>query len=612
MVSLVSNQATTVTASLQNDVGGQGVTWKASGNGCAGSSCGTFANASAASTQYTAPAAGGVYTLTATSVAQPTQSATLTAAVTDLAGVFTYHNDLARDGVNTQEFSLTPSSVAVATFGKLFTCAVDGAVYAQPLWAPGLTIGGARHNVIFVATQHDSAYAFDADASPCVQLWHANLLDSAHGAGAGETPVPAGAVGSGYMDIQPQIGVTSTPVIDPVSNTLFLVSKSIDAGKAFHQRLHALDLASGNEKRNNNQPVEVSATVKGTGDGSSGGTLAFNSQTEGQRAGLALVNGVVYVSWASHEDTDPYHGWLIGYDAATLAQVAVFNTTPNGSRGGLWMAGGAPAADSQGNLYVPTGNGSFDANLNKTPNNDYGETVLKLTNTGTLAVEGSFTPFNQDYYTQNDLDLNSSGVVLLPDQATAPVHLLVAGSKIGMLYLLDRDALGGYCGACTTSDTNARQSFAAFVGVFGTPAFWQNSLYLAGSIQFTGDTLKAFAFNPATGQFNPTPASQSSLTFNFPGATPSVSSQGAANGIVWAIDSSQYGVPSPLGSGPAVLHAYDATNLATELWNSSQATANRDMAGAAVKFTVPTVANGKVYIGTRTEIDVYGLLPNTN
>ncbi|HUI42114.1 MAG TPA: pyrrolo-quinoline quinone [Terriglobia bacterium] len=609
-VSLVSNQAATVTASLKNDVTGKGVTWKASGSGCSGSACGTFANAAAASTEYTAPAAGGLYALTATSVADPTQSATVTAGVTDLTGVFTYHNDLARDGVNPREFSLTPSTVAVKTFGRLFTCPVDGAVYAQPLWSPGLTVGGARHNVIFVATQHDSAYAFDADSSPCVQLWHANLLDAAHGAGAGETPVPAGVVGSGYLDIQPEIGVTSTPVIDPASNTLYLVSKSMDAGKAFHQRLHALDLASGHEKLNQHQPVEVSATVAGSGDGAAGGTLAFNPQTEGQRSGLALVNGTVYVAWASHEDTDPYHGWLIGYNAATLAQVAVFNSTPNGSRGGFWMAGGAPAADSDGNLYILTGNGSFDANLTTAPNNDFSESVLKITTTGGLSLKDWFTPFNQDYYTQNDLDLASAGVTLLPDQPSAPVHLLVAGSKIGTLYVLDRDALGGYCGSCTTSDTNARQSFSAFVGAFGTPAFWQNSLYLAGSIQFTGDNLKAFAFNPATGQFGVTPASQSSLIYNFPGATPSVSSAGASNGIVWAIDSSQYGVPSPLGSGPAVLHAYDATNLAREFWESALAPGNRDQAGAAVKFTVPTVANGKVYIGTRTEIDVFGLFPN--
>jgi hypothetical protein len=608
--SLAANQAATVTATLKNDAAGKGVTWSASGAGCSGDACGTFANVNAASTTYVAPAAAGIYTVTATSVAQPAQETTATVAVTDLAGVFTYHNDLARDGANTREFALTPATVSPRTFGKLFSCPVDGAVYAQPLWAPRLTLGGAKRNVIFVATQHDSAYAFDADANPCVQLWRTDLLDAAHGGSAGETAVPAGLVGSGYMDIQQEIGVTSTPVIDPATNTLYLATKSIDAGGSFHQRLHALDLFSGNEKLNHGRPLEISASVAGNGDGSVGGTLSFNAQTEGQRAGLALVNGMVIVAWASHEDTDPYHGWLIAYDAATLEQVAVLNSTPNGQRAGFWMAGGAPAADSNGNVYMLTGNGTFDANQAESPNSDFGETVMRISTSGGLKLSDWFTPFNQDFLTQNDLDMSSSGVVLLPEQLTAPAHMLVTGGKLGTLYLLNRDALGGYCAACTTSDTNAVQSFSAFIGNFGTPAFWQNNLYFAGSIQFTGDTLKAFAFNPATSHFSVAPASETSLIFNFPGATPSISSQGASNGIVWAIDSSHYGTPSPLGSGPAVLHAYDATNLANEFWESDEAPMNRDQAGPAVKFVVPTVANGRVYIGTRTEIDVYGLFPN--
>ena len=473
--SLAAEQSTIVTATLQNDVSGQGVTWTASGRGCAGAACGTFDNSAAQSTKNVAPKIGGVYTLTATSVAQPTQTATLIAGVTDLAGVLTYHNDSARDGSNTQEYSLRTAAVrSINAFGKLFACAVDGAVYAQPLWAPGLTVSGARHNVIFVVTQHDSAYAFDADASPCVQLWHANLLDRAHGASAGETTVPAAAVGSGYLDIQPEIGVTSTPVFDAGSQTLYLVTKSIDSGKTFHQRLHALDAASGNEKLNGNQPVEILATVKGTGDGADGGTIAFNPQTEGQRSGLVLLNGIVYIAWASHEDADPYHGWLIGYDAATLAQKAVFNSTPDGQRGGFWMAGGAAAADSSGNLYIVTGNGTFDVNRSESPNDDRAESLLKIATSGGLRVTDSFTPFNQAMLTDSDQDFASGGIVLLPDQPSAPRHLLVAGSKNGMLYLLDRDQLGGYCADCKASDNNVRQSLSAFVGIFGTPAFWQN------------------------------------------------------------------------------------------------------------------------------------------
>jgi hypothetical protein len=609
IASVVVSQSQTLTAILKNDSSGRGVTWAASGNGCSGNACGTFSNPQSNSIVYTAPAAAGTYTITATNVADPTKSASATIGVTDLAGVFTYHYDLARDGVNTREFSLT-AHVVQSAFGKLFSCPVDGAVYTQPLWVPNLTLSGTLHNVIFVATQHDSAYAFDADASPCVQLWHVNLLDAAHGGTAGETPVPYNDVGAGFSDIQPEIGVTSTPVIDPASSTIYVVSKSIDPVSFFHQRLHALDLLSGNERLNGHQPVEISASVAGNGDGATGGNLAFDPQTQHQRSALALLNGIVYIAWASHEDKNPYHGWLIGYDAASLAQVAVINTTPNGSRGGIWMAGGAPAADAGGNLYVATGNGTFDGNLPLSPNDDFGDSVLKINTADRLSLADWFTPFNQDNLNNIDADLGSSGVVVLPDQASAPVHLLVSGGKAGTIYLLNRDTMGKYCGPSCSIDTNILQSFPAFVGVFGTPAFWQNGLYLAGSVQFVGDNLKLFAFNPATGHFSTTPSSQSAHVFIFPGASPSVSSQGTLNGIVWAIDSSQYGVPSPSGSGPAVLYAFDATNLANELWNSSQAAGNRDRAGDAVKFSVPTIANGRVYIGTRTEIDIYGPLPN--
>ena len=575
------------------------VTWSVDGVAGGNATVGTISSGGI----YTPPVGAGTHTVQATSTVDTAKSASATIAVTDLAGVVTYHNNLARDGTNTQEYALTASTVKTATFGKLFSCPVDGAAYTQPLWVPGLSIGAQARNAIFVATQHDSAYAFDADANPCSQLWHVNLLDTAHGATAGEIPVPTGDVGNGYQDIQPEIGVTGTPVIDQTSGTLYVVSKSEGPVGTFHQRLHALDLVTGDEKFTG--PTDIAASVPGTGDGSVGGVLTFDPRNQGQRGALTLVNGIVYIIWASHEDHDPYHGWLLGYDAGTLAQVAVFNPNPNGSRGGMWMAGGAPAADGSGSLFLSTGNGTFDGNSGTPPNDDFGDTVVKVGTSSGLSLVDWFTPFNQAFLNGQDADLGSGGVVVLPDQTAGPAHLLVAGGKEGRIYLLDRDAMGKYCASCTTTDTNILQSFLA-TPIFGTPAFWQNKLYLGG----TSDALSLFAFDATTGIFNTAASSRSATSFQFPGPTPSISAQGASDGLLWAIDSSQYGVPSAYGLGAAVVHAYDAANLSTELWNSSQAASNRDTAGNAVKFTVPTVANGRVYIGTRTEIDVYGLLPN--
>jgi hypothetical protein len=559
---------------------------------------------------YTPPATAGTHTILATNTADSNKTASSTIAVTDLSGVFTYHNDVPRDGVNAQELALTPATVSTTTFGKRFSCPADGASYTQPMWVPRLSIGGAVHNVIFAATQHDSVYAFDADASPCAQLWQAKLLDSAHGGLAGETPVPTGDVGNGFQDIQPEIGVTGTPVIDPATSTLYVVSKSEDLTNAFHQRLHALDLATGNEKFAG--PKTITASVPGTGDGSSGGIVSFNPQTAHQRSALSLSNGIVYIAWAAHEDKDPYHGWIIGYNAATLARVRILNVSPDGSRTGIWMAGGAPAFDSAGNLYATTGNGTFDADQALPPNGDYGDSVLKVSTSAAMAVTDWFTPYNQAFLDTQDLDLGSSGVVVLPDQSSSPTHLLVAAGKQGQVYLLNRDAMGAYCTGCP-ADTNVVQSFAAFqnFGSFwGSPAFWQNRLYLGGTQEppGPGDRLKVFDFNPSTHSFTTPASSQSATIFGYTGSTPSVSSQGASGGVVWAADVSAYGVPAP-SLGPAVLHAYDANNLGSELWNSSQAANNRDQAGNAVKFSVPTVANGKVYLGTRSEIEVYGLLP---
>ncbi len=572
------------------------VTWSVDGTAGGTAATGTIT----ASGLYTPPSAAGTHTVTAASTDDPTKSASASVGVTDLAGVLTHHNDLARDGANTQEYALTPGVVNQNSFGKLFSCPVDGAAYTQPLWIPALNVGGTVRNVIFVATEHDSAYAFDADANPCMQLWTTSLIPVT------EMPVPFNHVGSGFGDIQPEIGVTGTPVIDPASNTMYLIAKSEGPVGTFHQRLHALDLATGSEKFGG--PVVISATFPKLG-----GTVTFSPQQEHERSGLALANGVVYTTWASHEDNNPYFGWIIGYNATTLAKVSVYNSTANGVRGGIWMAGAPPAFDSAGNLYASTGNGTFDGDQLVPPNTDFGDTILKLNPSAGLTVSDWFTPYNQSFLDSSDLDLGSGAIVIMPDQTTGPKHLLVMCGKQGQVYLLNRDALGGFCGSGCNFDTNALQSFTAFqsFGSFwGTPAFWQNRLYLGGTMEppAAGDKLIAFDFNPATGLFNTAISSQSSAVYGYPGSTPSVSSQGATDGIVWDADVSQYGPPAA-GPGPAILHAYDATNLATELWNSTQAAGSRDLAGNAVKFSVPTVANGKVYLGTRAEVDVYGLLP---
>jgi hypothetical protein len=418
---LAITQSLLVTATVQNDIASAGVTWSASGLSCSGTSCGSFANVTSTSATYVAPSTPGAYSITASSVADVAKSASNSIGVTDLSGVLTYHNNLSRDGTNIHEFAITPSSVNVSSFGKLFSCQADGAIYAQPLWVPNLTVAGSSHNVIIVATQHNGLYAFDADAAPCTMLWHANLIDIAHGGTSGETSVPsagAGAlVGNGFGDISPEVGITGTPVIDPTSNTLYVVSKSVNAGTQFFQRLHAIDLTTGNE-RVTPRSIDSSISVPGTGDGSVAGRVAFDPRNECQRPGLVLSNAVVYVAWASHEDHDPYHGWVIGFSASTLVPVAnaVFNSTPNRvgtpsySRGGIWMGGGAPAVDFAGNLFFITGNGTFDAN---TGGSNYGDSVVRLKAANGLSVADYFTPLDQASLDANDTDFGSGAATVL-------------------------------------------------------------------------------------------------------------------------------------------------------------------------------------------------------
>jgi hypothetical protein len=606
-----------------------GVRWSVSPSG---GSLSSSQSLTGVAINLTAPSTAGVYTLTATSATDPTQSSSIPVAVTNLPGVLTYHNDGQRDGVNAQEYALTPANVGTG-FGKLFSCPVDGAVYAQPLWNPALTVSGARHNVVFVATAHDSLYAFDADSAPCVLLWQVSLIDAAHGATANETPVPSGLtghlVGQGQGDITPETGVISTPVIDPSSGTLYVVSKStasVSGTAQFYQRLHAIDVTTGLEKAGS--PVTIQATYPGTGDG---GTIdTFSAQQQNQRAGLALVNGVVYITWGSHEDTPPYYGWIVGYryGASGFTQTAVLNATPNVHGGGIWMSGSGPSVDSGGNLYVISGNGGFDVNSPTLPSNDYGDTFIELSLNASpanpqsaFAIPQWFTPSDQASDDANDMDFGAGGAAVLADviagNPPATQHLVVGGGKDGNLYVLNRDQMGGF------GDVNAFEEISTGGSIFGTAAFWNDTIYLAPA----GAPLTSYVLNAASTPVNFTLeylATSPSGGLAWPGATPSLSASGTTNPIVWLLDTSQYCTNQSPGCGPAVLHAYDPANQLVEIWNSSEAANGADAAGNAVKFAVPTVANGKVYVGTRGnntggatgstsvsgELDVYGLKPN--
>jgi hypothetical protein len=600
------NAALTLTRTQQFNAtvpGGGNATWTVDGIAGGNSTVGVIS----ATGLYTAGVAG-THSIVATSVANTTQSATGIAAVTDLAGVYTYHNDLSRDGANIHEFALTPANVNTGSFGKLASCAVDGAIYGQPLWVANVTVSGVKHNVVFVTTQHDSLYAFDADSnSTCIQLWMISLIDAAHGGTAGETPVPSTLVGVGSGDIQPEIGVNGTSVIDASSANLYVVSKSISSAQTtFYQRLHAIDITTGNEQ--SGSPALIAGSYPGTADGLT--TVGFSTKQQNQRAGLALVNGTVFVAWGSHEDSSPWYGWIMGYqyNAGAWTQTAVFNSTPNVRGGGIWMGGGAPAVDASNYLYFLTGNGNFDANSSTAPNNDYGDSLLQVNSS--LQVISYFTPSDELADVQGDKDFGSGGAAVLADlpAGNTVTHALVCGGKDGTLYVLNRDLLGGF------GDSAAVQPIAVGHALFSTAAFWNGYLFAAGA----GGPLNAYQLNSSTVQF--TLASSSTHAFGFPGSTTSVSAAANTNGVVWALDTHSYCTHQSSSCGPAVLYAYDVTNLGAELWNSSLAAG--DTAGNAVKFSVPTVANGRVYVATRGnntggadsatstpgELEIYGLI----
>jgi hypothetical protein len=466
--------------------------------------------------------------------------------------------------------------VSAGKFGKKFSQPVDGYVYAQPLFVPGLAIGGQTHDVVFVVTESNSVYAFDANAAGPV-LWHTN---------AG-TPLSCGDLND-CGDLVPGAGITGTPVIDPGTQTMYLVSL-VKGAMGSHHFLHAVDLTTGAEKLGG--PVELSPTAPGTGANNQNGTVMFDPATHYQRCALLLAGGVVYIGIGSNaESNSDNHGWIVGRKASNLASTMTFCASPDDNWASLWQGGGGPSSDAAGAIYAETANGTFDVN---TGGRDYGDSALKLDANG--KVVDYFTPHNQVTLNSGDVDFGSANPIVLPDQSGAVPHELLATGKPGVLYLINRDDMGHFQSG---SDSQIVQSVSAFPnaniigGIFTPPATWNGHVYVTG----IGGSVQDFAL--AGGKLSTSPTSQTAAHFAFPGATVSVSSNGAIAGILWVLDGKA-----------GVLSAFDATNLATKLYDTTQASGGRDAPGAPVKFAVPTVVNGHVYVGTQTELDVYGLLP---
>jgi hypothetical protein len=558
--------------------------------------------------------------------------------------VTTYHYDTASTGQNLSETTLTPLNVNATQFGKLFSYPVDGFAYAQPLYLTGVFVPGrGLRNVVFVATEHDSVYAFDADnPNPSTgggKLWQRVFINPA----AGITTVPTLEVypNVNFPDIRPEIGITGTPVIDYDApsgrGTLYVVVKTREVrvegeqtNRHYVQKLYALDVGTGADTIaprligdtifNGSGPythAPENPCVTGTGDGSQAGKVCFNSLRQMNRSALALLNGVVYTVYASHGDNGPYHGWVLGYGATDLHSVVTFNTTPNGGLGGIWEGGGVPVFDANSNAYVVTGNGTFSTSPDGTRN--FGESVIKLSPDGTeagMSVTDFFTPYEQAVLNQSDIDQGSGGITLLPDQPGPHPHLLVQTGKRGKIFLLDRDNLGQYrrgpgCfqePVLETCDNPVQFTPSGTVagGSYGTPSYFNNGtnhyIYYGGN----GDAIKQFGINPATGTLDLPPFSQSTANFGFTGVTPTISASGTSNGIVWGLNVNGYGIPARPIASQTILFAYDAADLGTLLY-TSDLTGHRDRMGNAVKFNTPTVANGHVYVGTQTTLDVFGL-----
>lgn len=507
--------------------------------------------------------------------------------------VLNYKNDDSRSGQYTNETILNTSNVNVAQFGKRMAYPIDGGARAQPLYMPNLTINGRLHNVVFVATENDSVYAFDADqANPAytVPLWHTSFTN----------PPAVTAVSSDFVqcgDLAPQIGITGTPVIDPNTNTMYLVTDTDENGTLV-ERLHALDIATGHDRPDS--PVKITASVPGAGADSVNGMISFDASQHMQRPGLLLLHGIVYAAWGSYCDNPAYHGWIMGYNASTLKQVSVYNASINGNASAIWQSGAGIAADADGNIYVATGNGDFNLNSG---GSDAGDTLLKLSTQNGLSVSDYFTPFNQSCLNATDGDFGSGGVTLLPRQNGAVPNELTLVGKEGRVYLVNRDNLGKYntvANPCNNQNlTNVDHivqelpPHTAKGGVWGLPATWSGSNGTSVYIGGVGDHIKAF--NLANGLLSTTFTSETPEYYDYPGANPVISSKGMASGtgILWTIDPK------------AVLRAYDATDLSKELYSSDQNAG--DNLGSYVKFTVPVIAHGRVFVGTQNSLVIYGL-----
>jgi len=501
--------------------------------------------------------------------------------------VVTYHYDNLRTGQNLQETILTHANVTASKFGKFGELMVDGKVDAQPLYLSNVAIPGVgSRNVLYVVTEHGSVFAFDADntSASAAPFWKITT----------QLPGEMPSDDRGCGQVTPEIGITSTPVIDRTRGAIYVVAASKDASAKYFHRIHALDLTTGKELFGG--PTTVTASFPGTGAGSSGGTVVFDPREYNERPGLLEINGTIYTTWGSHCDAGPYTSWVMSYSADTLKQTSVLNLVPNGSDGGIWMSGAAPASDAAGNIYFLIGNGTFDTALNSTgfpSNGDCGNCFAKISSAAPLKLLDYFTPLNTVAESAADEDLGSGGPLLLPDLTDAcgtTRHLAVGSGKDAIIYVLDRDNMGKF----NVAQDNIYQQIGGQLagGEYAKPSYFNGTVYYGA----VGDILKAFTI--ANAKLAATPASQSSAQFPYPGATPTISANGAMNGIVWAVEN----------GSPAVLRAFDAANLATELYNSSQAPSGRDNF-AGNKFITAMIANGKVFVGTPTSVAVFGELP---
>lgn len=501
------------------------------------------------------------------------------------AQVTTSQYDNSRTGATLHEKTLNPRNVNPRQFGRIGAFGVDGPVYAQPLFLPSVEIPGkGTHDVLYVVTEHDSVYAFDANQPGTPPLWKVSFLDSNRGI----SPLSQDDVQCPF--IRPEVGITSTPVIDLKTGTLYALARTTIrhrlSGNEYFQHLHALAITNGVEKFGG--PKLISASVPGKGAGASNGRVDFDPLRENPRAALLLVNGMVYLTWASSCDVDPYHGWVIGYDAKTLAQKAVLNVTPNGSEAGIWLSDTGPAADADGNVFVPTGNGSFNAGSGGP---DYGDSVLKLDGSS-LAVRDYFTPHDQSRISDADADVGSSGPLLLPDQPGPHRHLLLQPTKDSSIYVIDRDKMGQY----HPNYDDLVESLKIPGGGYGAMSYWNGHVFFAAD----NDFLRDYSIKNGQLDLNATATTR----FRNPGATPSVSADGNKDGIVWAVATKTWNGPD---DKPAILYAFDASHLGGPIYRSDE-NPERDRAAMATRFVIPVVVNGRVYFGTRSEVEVYGLL----